>query len=127
MNTSVFINCFFFQLSFLQNMVGEWALPREMVDNLPPSNNPILGHALHRLIEKSLPPQVEATEPELPSFAVKGCLLGKTLSGKTITLKSLQSGKNSFLFLLLLFPYWIIFALTVAAIFTSIESLQSLC
>ncbi|XP_063114134.1 sperm flagellar protein 2 isoform X3 [Cavia porcellus] len=74
-----------------KNMVGEWALPREMVDNLPPSNNPILGHALHRLIEKSLPPQVEATEPELPSFAVKGCLLGKTLSGKTITLKSLQS------------------------------------
>ncbi|XP_008573011.1 PREDICTED: sperm flagellar protein 2 [Galeopterus variegatus] len=73
-----------------KNMVGEWALPEEMADNPPPSNNCILGHVLHRLVEKSLPPQVESTVPELPSFAVKGCLLGKTLSGKTTTLDSLQ-------------------------------------
>ncbi|MBZ3886180.1 Sperm flagellar protein 2 [Sciurus carolinensis] len=73
-----------------KNMVGEWALPEEMVDKLPPSNNSILGHVLHRLVEKSLPPQMEPTETELPSFAIKGCLLGKTLSGKTATLKSLQ-------------------------------------
>ncbi|KAM5264410.1 LOW QUALITY PROTEIN: sperm flagellar protein 2-like [Ctenodactylus gundi] len=71
-------------------MVGDWALPEEMVDNLPPSNNSILGHVLYRLAEKSLPPQVELTEPELTSFAIKGCLLGKTLSGKTTTLKALQ-------------------------------------
>uniref|UniRef100_A0A2I2YAI9 Sperm flagellar 2 n=1 Tax=Gorilla gorilla gorilla TaxID=9595 RepID=A0A2I2YAI9_GORGO len=73
-----------------KNMVGEWALPEEMVDNLPPSTNCILGHILHRLVEKSLPPQAESTTPELPSFAVKGCLLGKTLSGKTTILRSLQ-------------------------------------
>ncbi|XP_024301987.1 sperm flagellar protein 2 isoform X17 [Homo sapiens] len=73
-----------------KNMVGEWALPEEMVDNLPPSNNCILGHILHRLAEKSLPPRAESTTPELPSFAVKGCLLGKTLSGKTTILRSLQ-------------------------------------
>ncbi|XP_032967176.1 sperm flagellar protein 2 isoform X3 [Rhinolophus ferrumequinum] len=73
-----------------KNMVGEWAIPEEMVDNVPPSNNCILGHVIHRLIEKSLPPQAESTEPELPSFAIKGCLLGKTLSGKTIALKFLQ-------------------------------------
>ncbi|XP_046278281.1 sperm flagellar protein 2 isoform X4 [Marmota monax] len=73
-----------------KNMVGEWALPEEMVDNLPPSNNCILGHVLHRLVEKSLPPQVEPKETELPSFAIKGCLLGKTLSGKSANLKSLQ-------------------------------------
>ncbi|XP_013370455.1 PREDICTED: sperm flagellar protein 2 isoform X2 [Chinchilla lanigera] len=73
-----------------KNMVGEWAVPEEMVDNLPPSNNSILGHALHRLTEKPLPPEVETKEPELPSFAIKGCLLGKTLSGKTVTLKALQ-------------------------------------
>ncbi|XP_033615101.1 sperm flagellar protein 2 isoform X3 [Fukomys damarensis] len=73
-----------------KSMVGEWAVPEEMKDNLPPSNSSILGHVLHRLIEKSLPPQVEPTEPALPSFAIKGCLLGKTLSGKTITLKTLQ-------------------------------------
>nr|XP_007959545.2 sperm flagellar protein 2 isoform X7 [Chlorocebus sabaeus] len=73
-----------------KNMVGEWALPEEMVDNLPPSNNCILGHILHRLVEKSLPPRAESTTPELPSFAVKGCLLGKTLSGKTTILRSLQ-------------------------------------
>ncbi|XP_073093323.1 sperm flagellar protein 2 isoform X7 [Manis javanica] len=72
-----------------KNMVGEWALPEEMVDNLPPSNNCILGHVLHRLIEKSFP-QVESTVPELPSFTIKGCLLGKTFSGKTTALKSLQ-------------------------------------
>ncbi|XP_005325696.2 sperm flagellar protein 2 isoform X1 [Ictidomys tridecemlineatus] len=73
-----------------KNMVGEWALPEEMVDNLPPSNNCILGHVLHRLAEKSLPPHVEPKETELPSFAIKGCLLGKTLSGKSANLKSLQ-------------------------------------
>ncbi|XP_069897125.1 sperm flagellar protein 2 isoform X2 [Dipodomys merriami] len=73
-----------------KNMVGEWAVPEELIENLPPSNNSILGHVLHRLIEKSLPPQIESTEPEIPSFAVKGCLLGKTLSGKTSILKALQ-------------------------------------
>ncbi|XP_054343011.1 sperm flagellar protein 2 isoform X2 [Pongo pygmaeus] len=73
-----------------KNMVGEWALPQEMVDNLPPTNNCILGHILHRLVEKSLPPRAESTTPELLSFAVKGCLLGKTLSGKTTILRSLQ-------------------------------------
>ncbi|KAM9695098.1 sperm flagellar protein 2-like isoform 1-T1 [Trichechus inunguis] len=73
-----------------KNMVGEWSLPEEMVDNLPPSNNSILGHVLHRLVEKTLPPQVESTVPEVPSFAIKGCLLGKTFSGKTTSLKSLQ-------------------------------------
>nr|XP_031299761.1 sperm flagellar protein 2 isoform X1 [Camelus dromedarius] len=73
-----------------KNMVGEWALPEEMVDNLPPSNNSILGHVIHRLIESSLPPQVESTVPELPSFAIKGCLLGKTFSGKTTALNFLQ-------------------------------------
>ncbi|XP_042546463.1 sperm flagellar protein 2 [Dipodomys spectabilis] len=73
-----------------KNMVGEWAVPEELIENLPPSNNSILGHVLQRLIEKSLPPQIESTEPEIPSFAVKGCLLGKTLSGKTSILKALQ-------------------------------------
>uniref|UniRef100_A0A8C6AMK2 Sperm flagellar 2 n=1 Tax=Monodon monoceros TaxID=40151 RepID=A0A8C6AMK2_MONMO len=73
-----------------KNMVGEWALPEEMVDNLPPSNNCILGHVIHRLIESSLPSQVESTVPELPSFVIKGCVLGKTFSGKTTALKSLE-------------------------------------
>uniref|UniRef100_A0A8C3VPU7 Sperm flagellar 2 n=1 Tax=Catagonus wagneri TaxID=51154 RepID=A0A8C3VPU7_9CETA len=73
-----------------KNMVGEWALPEEMVDNIPPSNNHILGHVIHRLIKNSLPPQAESTAPELPSFAIKGCLLGKTFSGKTTALKFLQ-------------------------------------
>ncbi|XP_070102040.1 sperm flagellar protein 2 isoform X15 [Equus caballus] len=73
-----------------KNMVGEWALPEEMVDSLPPSNNCILGHVIRRLVEKSLPPQVESAEPELPSFAIKGCLLGKTFSGKTTAVKFLQ-------------------------------------
>ncbi|KAM6224376.1 sperm flagellar protein 2 [Rhynchocyon petersi] len=73
-----------------KNMVGEWSLPDDMVDSVPPSNNSILGHVLHRLLEKTLPPQAESTAPEVPSSAVKGCLLGKTLSGKTTSLKSLQ-------------------------------------
>ncbi|XP_077616298.1 sperm flagellar protein 2 [Crocuta crocuta] len=73
-----------------KNMVGEWTLSEEMVENLPPSNNTILGHVIHRLIEKSHPPQVKTTITELPSFAIKGCLLGKTFSGKTTALKALQ-------------------------------------
>lgn len=82
-------------------MVGEWALPEEMVDNVPPSNNCILGHVIHRLIEKSLPPQTESTVPESLSFAIKGCLLGKTFSGKTTALKFLQKGRIPFFYLYL--------------------------
>ncbi|XP_060047846.1 sperm flagellar protein 2 [Erinaceus europaeus] len=73
-----------------KNMIGEWALPEEMTDHLPPANNSILGHVIHRLVEKSLPPKVESTVSEIPSYAIKGCLLGKTFSGKTTALKALQ-------------------------------------
>ncbi|KAH0520601.1 Sperm flagellar protein 2 [Microtus ochrogaster] len=73
-----------------KNMVGEWALPEDMANSSPPSNNHILGYVLQRLIEKSNPSQDDATETELPSYAVKGCFLGKTLSGKTTVLKYLQ-------------------------------------
>ncbi|XP_012974476.2 sperm flagellar protein 2 isoform X3 [Mesocricetus auratus] len=73
-----------------KNMVGEWALTEDMADSTPPSNNCILGHVLQRLIEKSMPSQDNAAETELLSYAVKGCLLGKTLSGKTTALKFLQ-------------------------------------
>ncbi|XP_051006911.1 sperm flagellar protein 2 isoform X2 [Acomys russatus] len=73
-----------------KNMVGEWALPEDMDNSAPPSNNNILAHVLQRLIEKSIPSQDGAADTELPSFAVKGCLLGKTLSGKTTVLTSLQ-------------------------------------
>lgn len=85
-------------------MVGEWALPEDMANSSPPSNNYILGHVLQRLIEKSIPSQDAAAETESPSYAVKGCLLGKTLSGKTTVLKALQEGV-SFLFLFLIRLY----------------------
>lgn len=74
-------------------MTGEWALPEDMANSSPPSNNNILGHVLLRLIENSYPSEQQAADTELPSFAVKGCLLGKTLSGKTTILKALQNGK----------------------------------
>lgn len=73
-------------------MVGEWALPEDMANSSPPSNNYILGHVLQRLIEKSIPSQDDAAEAEVPSYALKGCFLGKTLSGKTTVLKHLQKG-----------------------------------
>nr|XP_048285257.1 sperm flagellar protein 2 isoform X2 [Myodes glareolus] len=73
-----------------KNMVGEWALPEDMANSSPPSNNYILGHVLQRLIEKSIPSQDDAAEAEVPSYALKGCFLGKTLSGKTTVLKCLQ-------------------------------------
>lgn len=95
--------------------MGEWALPEGMVENSPPSNNTILGHVIHRLVEKSHPPQVKITISELPSFAIKGCLLGKTFSGKTTALKALQKGRISFFFFFFFPPYWILFTLTVAA------------
>ncbi|XP_021039606.1 sperm flagellar protein 2 isoform X3 [Mus caroli] len=74
-----------------KNMVGEWALPEDMANSSPPSNNSILGHVLLRLIEKADPSASNAEDTELPSLAVKGCVLGKTLSGKTTVLKSLQN------------------------------------
>lgn len=93
-------------------MVGEWALPEEMIENLPPSNNCILGHVVYRLTEKSLPSQVESKESELPSCAIKGCILGKTFSGKTTALKALEKGKISFFLYLYLSNY---LTLTVTA------------
>ncbi|XP_004605607.1 sperm flagellar protein 2 [Sorex araneus] len=73
-----------------KNLHGEWTVSEELADNLPASNNSILGHIIHRLIDKSLPSKTESKMPESPSFALKGCLLGKTFSGKTTVLKFLQ-------------------------------------
>ncbi|XP_051845724.1 sperm flagellar protein 2 isoform X8 [Antechinus flavipes] len=73
-----------------KTLTGEWAIPEEMADAVPPSNNNILGHVLRVVHEKVNPPKPVTYEPQIPSFSTKGCMLGKTCSGKTSCLKILE-------------------------------------
>ncbi|XP_074138783.1 sperm flagellar protein 2 isoform X4 [Sminthopsis crassicaudata] len=73
-----------------KTLTGEWAIPEEMADIVPPSNNNILGHVLRAVNEKVNPPKPVTYESQIPSFATKGCMLGKTCSGKTSCLKILE-------------------------------------
>uniref|UniRef100_A0A3B5AP37 Sperm flagellar 2 n=1 Tax=Stegastes partitus TaxID=144197 RepID=A0A3B5AP37_9TELE len=67
------------------SMVGEWAWPEEAGETkLPPANNDILGHVVHRLRSVVHPPVMEP--PVFPNFTIKACVLGKICSGKTTCL-----------------------------------------
>ncbi|XP_072461926.1 sperm flagellar protein 2 isoform X4 [Notamacropus eugenii] len=73
-----------------KTFTGEWTLPEEMAEaSLPPNNN-ILGHVLRTINEKVHPPPPAPFVPQIPSFSTKGCMLGKTCSGKTSCLKILE-------------------------------------
>ncbi|XP_068858224.1 sperm flagellar protein 2 [Aphelocoma coerulescens] len=76
-----------------KSMTGEWSPTEENSENKPPLNNNILGHVLHRLIEKFYPPKPKSS-PEFPSFPIKGCILGKMFSGKTTCAKFIEKVCN---------------------------------
>ncbi|XP_044537375.1 sperm flagellar protein 2 [Gracilinanus agilis] len=73
-----------------ENLTGEWVLPEEMADVPLPSNNNILGHVIRVVHEKVYPPKPASVPIQLPSSSIKGCMLGKTCSGKTSCLKILE-------------------------------------
>ncbi|XP_036602308.1 sperm flagellar protein 2 [Trichosurus vulpecula] len=73
-----------------KTFTGEWTLPEEMSESAIPPNNNILGHVLRVVNEKVYPPKPIPLVPETPSFSTKGCMLGKTCSGKTSCLKILE-------------------------------------
>ncbi|XP_054867451.1 sperm flagellar protein 2 isoform X2 [Amphiprion ocellaris] len=65
------------------HMVGEWTWPEEAGETqLPPGNNNVLGHVVHRLRNIVHPPVMEPS-PVFPHFSIKACVLGKICSGKT--------------------------------------------
>uniref|UniRef100_A0A3P8TMZ8 Sperm flagellar 2 n=1 Tax=Amphiprion percula TaxID=161767 RepID=A0A3P8TMZ8_AMPPE len=65
------------------HMVGEWTWPEEAGETqLPPGNNDVLGHVVHRLRNIVHPPVMEPS-PVFPHFSIKACVLGKICSGKT--------------------------------------------
>ncbi|XP_068952228.1 sperm flagellar protein 2 [Petaurus breviceps papuanus] len=72
-----------------KTFTGEWTLPEEMSESAIPPNNNILGHVLRAVNEKVYPPKQITYVPQIPSFSTKGCMLGKTCSGKTSCLKIL--------------------------------------
>ncbi|XP_040512458.1 sperm flagellar protein 2 isoform X5 [Gallus gallus] len=72
-----------------KNMTGEWCPTEENRENKSLNNN-ILGHVLHRLMEIFYPSKPRCTLPVLPSFPIKGCILGKVFSGKTTCVKFLE-------------------------------------
>ncbi|NWY18209.1 SPEF2 protein, partial [Aphelocoma coerulescens] len=76
-----------------KSMTGEWSPTEENSENKPPLNNNILGHVLHRLMEKFYPPKPKSS-PEFPSFPIKGCILGKMFSGKTTCAKFIEKVCN---------------------------------
>ncbi|XP_028916699.1 sperm flagellar protein 2 isoform X2 [Ornithorhynchus anatinus] len=73
-----------------KTMIDDWSVPEEMNANLPPSNNNILGHVLHRLMQDASTPTSAYSSPPFPPFAIKGCILGKMFSGKTMCSKYLE-------------------------------------
>uniref|UniRef100_F7AB98 Sperm flagellar 2 n=1 Tax=Monodelphis domestica TaxID=13616 RepID=F7AB98_MONDO len=73
-----------------KNLTGEWVLPEDMADVPLPSNNNILGHVIRVVHEKVYPPKPAYIATQLPSSSIKGCMLGKTCSGKTSCLKILE-------------------------------------
>uniref|UniRef100_A0A4X2LC40 Calponin-homology (CH) domain-containing protein n=1 Tax=Vombatus ursinus TaxID=29139 RepID=A0A4X2LC40_VOMUR len=73
-----------------KTLTGEWTLPEEMAESALPPNNNILGHVLRVVHEKVQPPGPTILTPQIPSFSTKGCMLGKTCSGKTSCLKILE-------------------------------------
>nr|XP_020851340.1 sperm flagellar protein 2 isoform X1 [Phascolarctos cinereus] len=73
-----------------KTFTGEWTLPEEMSESALPPNNNILGHVLRVVHEKVQPPRAPILTPQIPSFSIKGCMLGKTCSGKTSCLKILE-------------------------------------
>lgn len=78
-------------------MTGEWCPTEENRENKSLNNN-ILGHVLHRLMEIFYPSKPRCTLPVLPSFPIKGCILGKVFSGKTTCVKFLEKGRVLFFF-----------------------------
>nr|XP_013816459.1 PREDICTED: sperm flagellar protein 2 [Apteryx mantelli mantelli] len=77
-----------------KSMTGEWRPPEENSENKPPLNNNILGHVLRRLMEIFYPPKPKPLPPVFPPFPIKGCILGKLLSGKTTCVKFLEKVCN---------------------------------
>ncbi|NWX82532.1 SPEF2 protein, partial [Nothoprocta pentlandii] len=77
-----------------KSMTGEWCPPEENSEIKPPLNNNILGHVLHRLMEIFYPPKPKPSPPVFPPFPIKGCILGKLLSGKTTCVKFLEKVFN---------------------------------
>ncbi|XP_021234980.1 sperm flagellar protein 2 isoform X4 [Numida meleagris] len=77
-----------------KNMTGEWCPAEENRLNKSHLNNNILGHVLHRLVEIFYPSKPSSSLPVLPPFPIKGCILGKLLSGKTTCVKFLEKVCN---------------------------------
>ncbi|NXY15051.1 SPEF2 protein, partial [Atrichornis clamosus] len=77
-----------------KSMTGEWSPTEENSENKPPLNNNILGHVLRRLMEMFYPPKPKPSAPVFPSFPIKGCILGKTFSGKTTCAKFIEKVCN---------------------------------
>lgn len=79
-------------------MTGEWCPTDENRENIPPLNNNILGHVLHRLMEIFYPSKPRSSLPIIPPFRIKGCILGKPFSGKTTCVNFLEKGRVLFSF-----------------------------
>ncbi|XP_072272687.1 sperm flagellar protein 2 isoform X2 [Pyxicephalus adspersus] len=72
-----------------KNMSGEWILSEDFGVKTPETNNNILGHVVHRLLDIVNPPPANTPPPGFPPFPIKGCVLGKTFTGKSNCLKHL--------------------------------------
>nr|XP_047123942.1 sperm flagellar protein 2-like isoform X2 [Hydra vulgaris] len=69
-----------------KNYLGEWELPTNLKPPdaiFKPSDNQILGFILKRVYLLIYPPAPPLALPVFPSFPIKVCLQGKSLSGKS--------------------------------------------
>ncbi|KAM4808360.1 sperm flagellar protein 2 [Rhinophrynus dorsalis] len=76
-------------------MTGDWKPSEAISVKAPALNNNILGYVVRRLLGMVYPPMVPTPPPAFPPFSVKGCVLGKHLSGKSTCLKHLAQAYST--------------------------------
>lgn len=59
---------------------------------LPDVVNPILSHAVYRLLDTVDPPKPPPPPLHMPKFLLRACIVGKPFTGKTSTLQHLSQG-----------------------------------
>ncbi len=79
----------------LQRALVEWEPPEALADQLPRPPNPMLSHAVYRLLDMVDPPQPPPTPPSFPRTLLRACAIGKPFSGKTTTLKRLAESEST--------------------------------
>ena len=76
---------------YIQNCHDEWAPPDDLANELPLPPNPILSHAVYRLLDVVDPPKPPPTPPKFPKSLLRASFIGKPFTGKSTVLQRLEA------------------------------------